>query len=134
MSMRQSCGKWRTKSVAKRFLILSALCALAGLSPAQDSKSAPAKSAVTGRYEGTAKNAAGEVINVAFELTEKEGAMSGTIRSDRGDFTITGGSHHGETVTLEFDAGGPTGTISLKLTEDKLSGPGAQARMVVRWR
>jgi hypothetical protein len=122
MSMGQSSGKLRTNSVAKRFLILGALCALCCLSPAQDSKSAPAKSALTGRYEGTAKNAAGELINVTFELTEKEGAMSGTIRSDHGDFTITGGSHHGETVTLEFDAGGPTGTINLKLIEDKLSG------------
>ena len=77
---------------------------------------------MTGRYEGTAKNAAGEVINVTFELSEKEGAMSGMIRSDHGDFTITGGSHHGEEVTLQFDAGGPTGTINFKLAEDKLSG------------
>jgi hypothetical protein len=103
-------------------LILLAVCALCGLAPAQDSKSAPAKSAVSGRYQGTAKNAAGEVINVTFELTEKEGAMSGMIRSDHGDFTITGGSHRGEQVTLEFDAGGPAGTINLKLAEDKLSG------------
>ena len=42
--------------------------------------------------------------------------------SDHGDFTITGGSHKGSEVTLEFDAGGPTGTIMLKLAEDKLSG------------
>jgi hypothetical protein len=108
--------------VAERLLILLAVCALCGLAPAQDSKSAPAKSAVSGRYQGTAKNAAGELINVTFELTEKEGAMSGMIRSDHGDFAITGGSHRGEQVTLEFDAGGPTGTINLKLAEDKLSG------------
>jgi hypothetical protein len=120
--MWQSLGKFPTKLVAERFLILLAVCVLCGLAPAQDSKSAPAKSAVTGRYQGTAKNAAGEVINVTFELTEKEGAMSGMIRSDHGDFTITGGSHHGEQVTLEFDAGGPTGTINLKRAEDKLSG------------
>jgi hypothetical protein len=44
------------------------------------------------------------------------------IRSDHGDFTITGGSHKGDEVTLEFNAGGPTGTITLKMAEDKLSG------------
>jgi hypothetical protein len=120
--MWQSFGNLRRKSVAERFLILCALCALGCFVQAQDSKSAPAKSVVTGRYEGTAKNAAGEVIQVTFELTEKEGAMSGMIRSDHGDFTITGGSHHGEEVTLEFDAGGPAGTINLKRAEDKLSG------------
>jgi len=122
MSMSQSLGKFRRKSVAEGFLILCALCALGYFAPAQENRSAPAKAALTGRYEGTAKNAAGEVINVTFELSEKEGAMSGMIRSDRGDFTITGGSHHGEEVTLEFDAGGPTGTINLKRAEDKLSG------------
>jgi hypothetical protein len=120
--MWQSSSKLQRKFVADGFLILCALCALGGLVQAQDSKSAPAKSVVTGRYEGTAKNAAGEVIQVSFELTEKEGAMSGMIRSDHGDFAITGGSHHGEEVTLEFDAGGPTGTINLKLAQDKLSG------------
>ena len=44
------------------------------------------------------------------------------IHSDHGDFTITGGTHHGEDVTLEFDANGSTGTITLKKAEDKLSG------------
>ena len=120
--MWQTLGRFPTKLVAQPMLILLAVCALCGLAPAQDGKSAPPKSAVSGRYQGTAKNAAGEVINVTFELTEKEGAMSGMIRSDHGDFAITGGSHRGEQVTLEFDAGGPTGTINLKLAEDKLSG------------
>jgi hypothetical protein len=98
--------------------ILAPLCVVA----AQQGKNSAAKGSVTGRYEGTAKNKAEEVINVTFELTEKEGAMSGMIRSDHGDFTITGGSHHGEGVTLEFDANGSTGTITLKTAEDKLSG------------
>jgi len=81
-----------------------------------------AKAALTGHYEGTAKNRADEVISVNFELAEKDGALSGMIRSSHGDFTITSGSHKGDDVTLEFDAGGPTGTITLKLAEDKLSG------------
>ena len=80
------------------------------------------KSDLTGRYDGTAKNAAGETMQVTLELTEKEGAMSGMIRSDHGDFTITSGTHHGEEVTLQFDVGGPTGVINLKMAEDKLTG------------
>ena len=98
--------------------VLAPLC----IAVAQQGKNAPAKG-VNGRYEGTAKNAAGDIITVAFELTEKDGAMSGMIRSDHGDFTITGGSHKGEDVQLEFDTGGgPTGTILLKVAEDKMSG------------
>lgn len=98
--------------------ILAPLCVVA----AQQGKNASAKGSATGHYEGTAKNRAAEVINVTLDLTEKESAMSGMIRSSHGDFTITGGAHHGEEVTLEFDAGGPTGTITLKLAEDKLAG------------
>ena len=81
-----------------------------------------AKSNLTGRYEGTAKNAAGETIQVAFELTEKDGALSGMIRSDHGDFTITSGTHKGEEVAIQFDAGGPAGIINLKVADDKLTG------------
>ena len=100
-------------------MVFTFVLALCGLAQAQKDK---AKSDVTGSFEGTAKNKAEEVIKVTFELTEKQGALSGMIRSDHGDFTITGGSHQGDTVTLEFDAGGPTGTITLKLDADKLSG------------
>ena len=89
---------------------------------AQQDKKAASKGSVTGKYQGTAKNSAQDIIQVTFELTEKEGAMSGMIHSDHGDFTITGGSHKGEDVTLEFDAGGPTGVITLKLAEDKMTG------------
>jgi hypothetical protein len=98
--------------------LVAASCCVA---QAQQGKGAPAKASVTGRYEGTAKNKAGDVITVSIDLTEAEGALSGTIKSSHGDFTITGGSHQGETVTLEFDAGGP-GTISLRMNEDRLVG------------
>lgn len=80
------------------------------------------KSDFTGRYEGTAKNAAGEVITLTLALTEKDGAISGTINSSHGDFQITGGSHRDKTVTLQFDAEGTSGTISLEASEDKLVG------------
>jgi len=107
--------------VAERWFIVCLMLALCGVAQAQKDKSAPAKVALTGRYEGTAKNKADEVITVAFDLTEKEGALSGTINSSHGDFPITGGSHQGENVTIEFDAGGP-GTISMRITDDRLVG------------
>ncbi len=104
----------------QRWMILGFVLAFCCGVVAQNGKSA--KSELTGRYQGTAKNNAGETIQVTFELTEKQGAMSGMIRSDHGDFTITSGSHNGEEVTLQFDAGGPAGIINLKMAEDKLSG------------
>ena len=109
-------------TTAQRMLILCLVLAPLCIAAAQQGKNASPKG-VNGRYEGTAKNAAGDILTVAFELTEKDGAMSGMIRSDHGDFTITGGSHKGEDVRLEFDTGGgPTGTILLKVAEDKMSG------------
>src|SRR5262252_5149715 len=79
------------------------LCAMLGLwccvAQAQ-SKSDPAKAAVTGNYDGSAKNSQGEIIAVTFELTEKDGAISGMIRSSHGDFTISKGTHQGENLTL----------------------------------
>ena len=107
--------------VAARWCLAGLMVALCFVAQAQQDKSAPAKASLTGRYEGTAKNKAEEVITVSIDLTEKEGALSGTINSSHGDFPITGGSHQGETVTIEFDAGGP-GTISVRLTDDRLVG------------
>ncbi len=107
---------------AQRLLMLALAAALPCFALAQNGKGAPAKSELTGHYEGSAKNNAGEMIDVALDLTEKDGAMSGMIHSSHGDFTISGGSHKGEEVSLEFDAGGPTGTITLKSEGDKLSG------------
>ncbi len=107
--------------IIRRMLVVCLIVVPVCVAVAQEKKTPP-KGSVNGHYAGTAKNRAEEVIQVTFELTEKEGAMSGMIRSDHGDFTITGGSHKGDDVTLEFDAGGPTGTITLKMAEDKLSG------------
>ena len=103
-------------------LILGVTFALCCAALAQQGKGAPAKTSLTGRYDGTAKNKAEEVITVSLYLTEKEGTVSGMINSSHGNFTITGGSRQGETVTIEFDVGGPTGTLSLHITEDKLVG------------
>lgn len=107
---------------AMRWMLVLCLTLVPVFFAAAQEKRSSEKSSVTGHYEGTAKNRAEEAISLTLDLTETEGAMSGMIRSSHGDFTITGGSHHGDDVTLEFDTGGPTGTITLKLAADKLSG------------
>src|ERR1035437_3208093 len=105
--------------VAARWCLAGLMVALCFVAQAQQDKSAPAKASLTGRYEGSAKNKAEEVITVAIDLTEKEGALSGTIHSSHGDFPIAGGSHQAEAITIEFDAGGP-GTISLHMAYAKV--------------
>jgi hypothetical protein len=105
-----------------RLLILCLMLGLCCVALAQQGKTGPAKTNSTGRYEGTAKNKAEDVITVTLDLTEKEGALSGEIQSSHGNFTITGGSRQGDEVTINFDAGGSPGTLSLRLTEDKLVG------------
>jgi hypothetical protein len=106
----------------KRFLIIACLtlvfccAALAQQGESQTSKN------LSGRYEGTAKNKAEDVITVTLDLTEKDGALSGAINSSHGDFTITGGSRKGDSISLDFDAGGSSGSLTLRMTEDKLVG------------
>jgi hypothetical protein len=111
------------RTLAKGRLLVSCLMiVLCCVALAQQGKSGGAKSNSTGRYEGTAKNKAEDVITVTLDLTEKEGALSGEIQSSHGNFAITGGSRKGDAVTVEFDAGGSPGTLSLRMTEDKLVG------------
>jgi hypothetical protein len=104
------------------FMLALSCVALAQQNKNAPDKNAPAKADVTGRYEGSAKNGEGEVIPVTFELTEKEGAVTGMIRSSHGDFAISSGSRKEDAVTLEFDAQGTAGTISLKINGDQLTG------------
>ena len=104
---------------SRRHLIFLALIGLACVAMAQQAKTTGPS--VAGHYEGTAKDKAEDVITVALELTEKDGALSGTINSSHGDFAITGGSHKGDAVTIEFDAGSP-GTISLTMNNDRMVG------------
>src|SRR5580765_8525998 len=84
----------------ERLLIVCLVLSLSCVALAQQAKSGSAKAAVTGHYEGTAKNKAEDVITVALDLTEKDGALSGMIRSSHGDFNISGGTHQGDAVTI----------------------------------
>ena len=66
---------------SRRHLISLALICLASLAMAQQAKTTTSSASVTGHYEGSAKNKAEDEITVALELTEKDGALSGTINS-----------------------------------------------------
>jgi hypothetical protein len=112
----------RAMSLLGAMLGVWVVFALPFAASADQGKKNAAKSDLTGRYEGTAKDNTDQLITVALDLTEKEGAITGTISSSHGDFTISKGSLEGDMVTLEFDADGTDGTISLKRTEDKLVG------------
>lgn len=107
-----------SQGIVRWSVLICIVLALSATVLAQKEKNVPAKSNASGHYEGTAKNHAGDVITVNIDLTEKDNALSGMIRSSHGDFAITGGSHHPEEITLEFDAGGPVGTITLHQKED----------------
>jgi hypothetical protein len=107
---------------ADRVAILGLMLVICFAAVAQQGKGGAAKADLTGRYEGTAKNKAEDVITLTIDVTEKDGALSGTIDSSHGSFAISSGSHKGDDVTLEFDADGTAGTISLHKTEDKLVG------------
>jgi len=108
------------KSQAKVIKLLAAVSLFVAVCAwAQQGKN---KADSTGKYEGIAKNAAGEVITVTLDLTEKDGSISGTISSSHGDFPITGGSRQEKKVTLQFDAQGTSGTISLEANGDNLVG------------
>ena len=107
--------------VCAPFVGICVMVALCCAAQAQG-KGDPAKADITGNYDGNAKNSQGEVIPVTIELTEKEGAITGMIRSSHGDFSISKGTHQGDTVNLEFETEGPTGTITLKVVEDKMTG------------
>jgi len=111
---------YKVRSVGYAVSLVLAILVICSVALGQEKDGA--KSSVTGHYEGTAKGKSEEVIDVVFDLTEKDGSMSGMIHSTHGDFRITGGHHKGEDVMLEFDAQGEPGTITLKLNEDKLSG------------
>lgn len=120
--MKSFCGTYNRQVLTRSLVSVCAVLALGCWIAQAQSKSEPAKASATGHFEGMATNNAGENIPVTLELTEKEGAVSGMIRSSHGDFSITKGSRDGEKVTLEFDAEGEQGTITLKMVEDKLTG------------
>jgi hypothetical protein len=116
-------AKLRGMSRLEQILLLCVLFCFPTLLMAQQHRAATDSSdSVTGHYEGTATNQAGEVITVTLHLKDADGVLSGNISSSHGDFPIVSGSRKGDNVTLTFDVGGGTGTISLKRSADKLVG------------
>lgn len=69
----------------------------------------------TGHYEGTATNKALQAIPLAIDLTDTNGAFSGSISTTLGIFPIVGGTRQAGAITIKFDANGERGNISAKL-------------------
>jgi hypothetical protein len=84
--------------------------------------SAQSNMSAAGRYEGTATNNAQQVIQVVMDLKEVGGNLSGQINSSAGDFPIVSGTRDGDAITIQFDTGSGTGTVTAKLADNRLVG------------
>src|SRR5260221_7908495 len=107
-----------------RLLVSCLMLVLCCVALAQQGKSGAGEANSTGRYEGTAKNKAEDVITVTLDLTEKDGVLSGEIQSSHGNFTITGGSPKGGAGMADVRRGGAPGAPPPPPPAGKLAGPG----------
>jgi Family of unknown function (DUF5694) len=113
----------------QRLLFLPLLAFLPFLSLAQQpapstpaKKPAAARPSFTGHYQGTAKNKAQQLIPLAIDLTDEDGAFSGTITTSQGVYPIVGGTRRSTRITIIFDAAGEVGSIAAKLADSQLTG------------
>lgn len=103
-------------------LFLCSLIAIAQPIPRQQRQVENRPTGATDHYEGTATGSDQESIPVTIDLSENGGAFSGEIVSSYGTFAITGGSRAGDTVTIQFDMNGETGSVTGNLTNGRLLG------------
>ena len=92
----------------RQMLVLSLIVAPLCVATAQQDKKTASKSSVTGKYEGTAKNAAQEIIQLTFELTEKDGAkVLSRMEIDQADVVrmLDGPSWHRDRQQLQESGG-----------------------------
>jgi hypothetical protein len=85
----------------------------------------PPQTSFAGKYNGTAKDATGEV-KVSLDLKDDGGKFSGTLGTSRGDFTINKGQIVDNALTLDISgtmsADASTGKITLRKKDDTLVG------------
>lgn len=78
---------------------------------------------IAGKYTGSANLEGAGTLNIKAEIVVKDDKYSGTIDSDMGSATITGGSYADKKLSLTLDAGGDTATMSGAVAADgKISG------------
>lgn len=85
----------------------------------------PQQSTFGGKYEGTAKDANGDV-KVSLDLKDEGGKFSGTVVTSRGTFTVVKGQIVENALTLDIagtiNADGATGKMTLCKKEEMLVG------------
>src|ERR1035437_8872734 len=86
--------------VAARWCLAGLMVALCFVAQAQQDKSAPAKTSLTGRYEGPAKKSEKRVTGVTCVRTEREGPLPGKIISSQGAFPTRGVPRQGEAIPI----------------------------------
>jgi len=73
------------------------------------------QASLTGKYEGMAKDDAGQQQKVTLDLVEDAGKYSGTLTTAKGSFKILKGQMANETLTLEIEKpGGTSGAMAFK--------------------
>jgi hypothetical protein len=105
---------------------LSALAALAASLFIVSAVSAqPQQTSFAGKYEGTAKDANGDV-KVSLDLKDDGGKFSGSVTTSRGTFTVVKGQLVENALTLDIAgtmaADGATGKMTLRKKDDTLVG------------
>jgi hypothetical protein len=112
--------------VRLRFFFVIAFPLLVNAQPGphrqRTAQNVPAKSGTVEHYEGTAAGNGQEALPVAIDIVEADGELSGEIVSTYGTFAITGGTRDGDSITLQFDVNGETGTVTGKLKDGRLVG------------
>ena len=78
---------------------------------------------VAGKYTGSANLEGAGTLNIKAEIIVKDDKFSGSISSDAGGATITGGSYADKKLSLTLDANGDAATMSGTVADDgKITG------------
>jgi hypothetical protein len=80
-----------------------------------------AQASLTGKYEGSAKDATGEA-KVTLDLVDDSGKFSGAVTTPLGVFKVVKGQMVDGLLSLEIESKGPPHKLSLRQKDDKLVG------------
>ena len=108
-------------------LMLGLVIAFANSKSVQAQTPAPADKpaaadALSGKYEGVAKNAKAAETRLTLELVNEKGKVSGRLVTPDGEVAITEGKFVDNKLALKFGDGSTASTLNAQLQGDKLAG------------
>jgi hypothetical protein len=110
----------KTSTVTRLSAVIAVIGLCAGFAFAQPATAQKPADTLSGRYEGTAKSAQGE-MPVALEIKKDGNKIVGRATSGETVAEIAEGTFAGGTLTLKF-AGAQAGTLTAKVDGDKITG------------